>query len=342
LRGGRVLAVLAAQIFATLTLAACVTPRLSPLAGAQSLAHLPGWDAEDHAAAYQVVRQTCADAPPAGRSGVCADVASHPSLREAAARGFLETHFRVEPIEGEGLLTGYFMPDYPARHRPDAEFSAPVRPAPSDPSSALPRAEIDRLPAPDALAWMRPEDLFFMQVQGSGALTFEDGRSARAVFAGSNNQPFVAIARPMTAAGLVTAGHADAGTLHGWLAAHRGPEAAAVMDKDPRYIFFRLRRDDGGDPQGASGATLIPGRSLAIDPSIHPYLSLFWIDAGGPTLGGALSGYRRLAVAMDRGGAIGGPVRADLYTGRGARAGAEAATVRHTLRLYRIVPVGGR
>ena len=43
---------------------------------------------------------------------------------------------------------------------------------------------------------MRPEDLFFLQMQGSGVLTFPDGGRARAVFAASNGQPFVAIARP--------------------------------------------------------------------------------------------------------------------------------------------------
>jgi membrane-bound lytic murein transglycosylase A len=43
-------------------------------------------------------------------------------------------------------------------------------------------------------------------------------------------------------------------------------------------------------------------------------------------------------VALDTGGAIKGPVRADLSLGRGPAAGDEAARVRHRLRLYRIVP----
>ncbi len=110
------------------------------------------------------------------------------------------------------------------------------------------------------------------------------------------------------------------------------------MDQDPRYIFFRLVADDGGEPQGASGARLIPGRSLAVDPARHPYFELLWIDARASTLSGARPTYQRLAVALDRGGAITGPVRADLYIGSGAVAGEEAARIRHTLRLYRIVP----
>jgi membrane-bound lytic murein transglycosylase A len=331
-----------AAALAALTLGACATVQLRVPEGPASLARLPGWEAEDHAAAFQIARRACADMRATARGRVCAEALSHGALGEGAARAFLETHYRVEPIAGEGLLTAYFAPAYPARRSRNGEFSAAVRPAPREPAGAPDRARLSRAPAPDALAWMRPEDLFFMQVQGSGVLTFEDGSRRRAVFAATNGAPFVAIARPMVAERLIGAAHADAGSLHDWLAAHRGPEADAVMDKDPRYVFFRLVQDTGGEPQGSSGAVLIPGRSLAVDPAFHRYFELLWIDAGGGGLTGARPGYRRLTVAMDRGGAIKGPVRADLYTGHGPRAGEEAASVRHALRLYRIVPADGR
>ena len=48
------------------------------------------------------------------------------------------------------------------------------------------------------LAWMRAEDLFFMQIQGSGYLTLEDGRRVRAAYAADNGRPFTGIARPAT------------------------------------------------------------------------------------------------------------------------------------------------
>ena len=43
-------------------------------------------------------------------------------------------------------------------------------------------------------------------------------------------------------------------------------------------------------------------------------------------------------MALDTGSAIRGPVRADLYMGRGPAAGAEAGSVRHPLRMWRLVP----
>jgi len=323
---------------AALTLASCASVPPTPPTTAASLASLPGWDAEDHVAAFAVVRSACADNPRLAGTSACAAVQARGEPSEAAAKAFLERHFRAAPIEGDGRLTGYFAPVYEARHAPDAAFSVPVRPPPADPAAAPDRAALEHAPAPDALAWMRPEDLFFLQVQGSGVLVFADGERARASFAASNGRPFVAIAGPMIAQGLLAPAAASAGTVHDWLAAHPGPDAAAVMDPDPRYDFSRLAPADGAAPRGAAGAPLLPGRSVAIDPADHPYFELLWLDADAPTLTGAQADYRRLVVALDTGGAIKGPVRADLYLGRGAAAGDEAARVRHRLRLYRIVP----
>jgi len=321
-----------------LVLTACATLPVQESASTASMARLPGWDSEDHAAAFAVVRQTCAVEPRADRNATCVEALARPKLGEDAARSFLKAHFRAEPIEGEGLLTGYFSPSYEARASPEGEFTAPVRPPPANPL-ALDRAAIERTAAPDALGWMRPEDLFLLQVQGSGVLTFEDGARCRAVFAGDNGRTFVAIAKTMIAEGLLDPANAGAGDVRVWLAAHRGAEAQAEMDQDPRYIFLHLVPDDGGEPQGASGAALVPGRSLAIDPAHHPYFELLWVDARAGTLSGARPTYQRLAVALDQGGAILGSVRADLYVGSGPGAGEEAARIRHTLRLYRIVPV---
>jgi membrane-bound lytic murein transglycosylase A len=327
---------LAAGLLAMMLGACATTPREGPPA-VTSMARLPGWEAEDHAAAFAAIRQACAVAPRAGRTRICAEVLALEPLSEHAARAFLEARFRAERIEGEGLLTGYFSPTYEARSAPEGEFTAPVRPAPAHPDHAPVRAEIDRTAAPDALAWMRPEDLFFLQVQGSGVLTFADGIRRRAVFDGANGQPFAAIAGPMIRQGLLAPDQASASAIHDWLAAHRGSAAQAITDLDRRYIFFRLVPDDGGEPQGASGAALIPGRSLAVDPAHHPDYELLWIDAHGG-LAGAHPDYQRLAVALDRGAAISGALRADLYLGSGPNAGDEAARIRHALRLYRIVP----
>jgi membrane-bound lytic murein transglycosylase A len=302
------------------------------------LPQLPGWAGEDHAAALAAWRQTCGVARDAALRALCARAQK---VQPPGARSFLEVNFQAEPPPPPGLLTAYFAPVYPARAGRTAEFSAPLRPKPADLVPDAPyaeRAAIEARPPTDALAWMRPEELFLLQVQGSGVVVFDDGRRRKALFAAHNGRPYVAIAGPMRERGLLPREGTSSEAIRAWLAAHRGPAADALMRLNPRYVFFTLSRDDGRAPPGAAGAPLPAGRAVAIDPAHHGYGGLLWLDADRPRLKGARPAYRRLAVALDTGGAIKGPARADLYLGEGPAAGAEAGLVAHALRLYRLVP----
>lgn len=354
-----------------LALAACATPRgpaaptrptpappvPGPVAPAPSTglspAALPGWNHEDHLAAFDAWTDGCRAArDPAGRTQ-CERAqqlrrTSKP-VTPSLARAFFESGFSVVAAEtadgGPGLLTAYFAPEYAARRSPDAEFDMPVLAPPAGWSrgQVLPervRIEADPAAASGAapLAWMRAEDLFFMQIQGSGYLTFADGSKARAAYAADNGRPFTGIARPMAEQGLLPPNGTSGEAIRAWLAAHRGAEARAVMALNPRYIFFSLAPDDGGDPNGAAGIPLPARRAIAVDPTHWRYGDLVWISADGGNLTGARGSYQGLVVALDTGSAIRGPVRADLYMGRGAAAGEEAGAVRHPLWMWRLVP----
>lgn len=245
------------------------------------------------------------------------------------------------PNGDPGLLTSYFAPEYPARRSPVGAFDMPVRPAPSGWRrgwTGPARSEIEASAAPDALAWMRAEDLFFMQIQGSAYLTFEDGSKARASYAADNGRPFVGIARPMEAQGLLPPNGTSGEAIRRWLVANRGERARAVTALNPRYIYFALAGDDGGHPAGAAGIPLTARRGIAIDPASWTYGDLVWIQADGGNLRGARGSYSGLVMALDTGSAIRGPVRADLYMGRGDAAGEEAGSVRHPLRMWRLIP----
>lgn len=341
------------------------TPGPAPSAGLQPVDTLPGFSTEDHRAVLNAWRATCRAARAEAVRRLCEEARALGDVSQSEARAFLVERFRAERIEGEGLLTGYFAPEYPARRAPDAEFSAPVRPRPSDltlvdgallsPDQAGRRVAariVDGRPVPypsraeieaaaesaPPLAWMRPEDLFFMQIQGSGYLTFEDGRRLRAAYAADNGRPFVGIARPMIERGILNRDEASGDRIRSWLAANRGPAADALMDENPRYVFFKPEADDGAHPAGAAGLALPAGRAVAVDPTRHAYGELFWIDGTAGNLDGAFPTYRRGVVALDTGGAIRGPVRADLYIGRGDVAGREAGRIRHRLTMWRLVP----
>jgi membrane-bound lytic murein transglycosylase A len=327
---------------------------------------LAGWSQEDHLGALDAFRQGCGVAKDPAMAQVCRQARAERPGNDDDARRFLEANFRPEAVPGHGLLTAYFAPEYEARMSRSAEFSAPMRGKPADlvtldlaqfdpglvgkkvageieGGQVQPypdRAAIEATPETRPLAWMRPEDLFFLQIQGSGILVMPDGRRVRAAFAAHNGRPFVGIATPMRDRGLLPDNNTSGDSIRTWLADHRGPEADAIMQLNPRYVFFQTLPDDGRQAVGAAGIPLPAGRAIAIDPTRHALGELYWLDASAPKLTGAFPTYRRLAVTLDVGGAIKGEVRADLYTGTGAAAGAEAGRVRHDLRLYRLVPKG--
>ena len=333
-------------------------------AGVSSMANLLGWREEDHVAALSAFRAGCGTARDMAMQRVCRKAQALGAVDDPAAEQFFEANFRPEILPGPGLLTAYYAPEYEARREPDPVFTVALRarpddmvlvdPGPGDPvGRKVPKLSVDGAlsPYPDRiaielvspehpLAWMRPEDLFFLQIQGSGGLVLPDGERFKAIYAADNGRPFVAIASQMVKRGLITPAHESGDGIHAWLAEHRGEQAQAVMNLDPRYVFFSLVPDDGRDPTGAAGLPLSPGRAVAIDPAWHRYGELYWVDAVSPTLAGAVKTYRRVVVALDTGSAIRGNVRADLYLGRGEAAGLEAGRVRHTLVLARLVPIG--
>jgi membrane-bound lytic murein transglycosylase A len=314
-------------------------PRPTPApARPANWSELPGWASEDHLAALEALRAGCRVRPSA-YTEACKALSQARPHDDDTARAFIERWFALEALPDEGLLTAYYTPVYPARRTADPPFTAPVRPLPTDPVLAgEDRAEINAAPTDDALAWMRPEDLFFLQVQGSGVLAFDDGERSKAIYAASNNKSFVPIGRVMREQGILDDRRTSAQGISDWLADHAGDQAERLMDQDPRYVFFRLQPDDGRPPQGAAGVNLPPGRAVAADPAFHAMGELLWIDATDPRLEGGAKGYRRIVSALDVGSAIKGPVRADLYVGLGAEAGREAGLVRHRLVVYRLRP----
>jgi membrane-bound lytic murein transglycosylase A len=317
------------------------SPGPAPVAILRPLSSLPGWVSEDHLAALRAFQAGCGVSRDPQWKAVCSRARAITPADSSTARRFFEANFSAEGPSPTGLLTAYFAPEFPAQDMPDEMFCAPVRPRPSDPDAyaGRPRAAIETDPAEGVRAFMKPEDLFYLQIQGSGVLVFPDGHRMKAIYTGDNGLPFTAIARPMLQAGLLGADRLSGDAIRDWLADHRGDEADSVMDKDQRYIFFDLVADDGQDPAGAAGTPLPAGRALAVDPTYHRYGALYWIDAGAPTLNGAVPAYRRLALALDTGAAIRGERRADLYLGRGDAAGHEAGRVRHVLSLVRLIPV---
>lgn len=271
-------------------------------------------------------------------------------------------------IEEAGVFTGYFEPRYEARRSPEGRFTEPAYARPSDlvdvdlgsfnPELAgariagrlqsarlvpyAERAEIERgewSAQPEVLAYLDPNDLFFLQIQGSGSVVFEDGEVKRIGYAGANGRPYAAIGRLLVERGEMALADASMQSIRTWLAAAGASEAEALRHENPSYIFFReLDAPPAGlGPPGAQGVPLTPERSLAVDRRYYPMGAPVYVDIG-PRDGIDEEPIRRLMIAQDTGGAIRGPIRGDVYWGSGEEAGARAGEMNNRGALYYLAP----
>lgn len=298
-----------------------------------------------------------ASAPWAGTVGEWLPVCE--SLRlvdgEAAARRVLEAltlPVELESPDGASRFTGYFEPTIAARYAPAPGFTAPVPGPPSDleqgtngPLQRLPdgttrpyppRAEIIVDPS-QALGFAHPADVFFLQIQGSGRLIFEDGRTLRAAYFAHNGQPFRSTANWLIDQGEITPGEASMQGIRAWM--DRAPPArvAEAMNANPRFVFFQPlpEGDTKLGPQGAAGIPLTPFGSMAIDRDYHPLGIPYLVQTEAPGLGGRWQG---ILVSQDTGGAIKGAVRGDIYFGTGNEAGQRAGTMNAHGRMWALLP----
>ncbi len=269
-------------------------------------------------------------------------------------------------------FTGYFEPTYEASPVPTADFSAPALKRPDDlvmvelgrfrddlagrriagrvvdgvlqPYEARAAIEEGALRDAEALAYMRPNDLFFLQIQGSGKLRFDGRAPLRIGYDGQNGRPYRAIGRDLIEIGALTRETVSMQTIGAWLNEASPEDAAAMRAANQSYVFFRVL-DDLADPAlgplGAQGAQLTPRRSIAVDRRYHGLGAPVFVGAlndrpSGDALALGLS--RRLYIAQDVGGAISGPLRGDLYVGGGDEAGEIAGALNAEATLHVLLP----
>jgi len=262
------------------------------------------------------------------------------------ARQFFESWFKPvtlrTPGAADGLLTGYYEPEVEVRLKPDSIFSEPILAKPrSEATLRLPRSQVNARTS-RVIAYGRPIDVFFLQIQGSGRLKYANGRILRAAYAANNGHPYKSIGGVLIRRGVLTKESASKQSIADWMV-RNGPKAAReLMNENPRYIYFTEQSivpNEG--PQGAMRVPLTGMGAVAVDPRYHPYGSLIWLDTTLPTRPGDYRGQRTglLVAAQDTGGAIKGPLRADLFFGSGVEAGDRAGVQKHRARWTLLLPM---
>jgi len=345
-------------------------PESAPLVPA-AFSEIEGWNDDDLRLVLDAFRKSCTALGQRPQwQQVCDELSMLDGRPEMDVRAFFEgrfTPYGLRQPDGDpvGLVTGYYVPDLRGSRQPSPDYPYPLYRRPDDLlvidlSQAYPelgsyrlrgrldehrvvpywdRAAIegDRRPlAGSELLWVDdPVELFFLHIQGSGLIHFEDGTRSMVNYADQNGHPYRSVSQWLIERGIMSRDQMSMQNIRAW-AQENPSQVRDLLNTNPSYIFFRELPVEFNTPPGALGVPLTEGRSVAVDPRYTPlgapvFLATTWPNSDRPL--------HRLMMAQDTGGAIKGPVRADFFWGMGEEAGAEAGRMKQPLKMWVLLPV---
>ena len=345
------------------------TPPSAPLVPV-SFGEIEGWLEDEHSKVLGAFEKSCISLRWEPHwSEICSDVKDLDGRPETEVRAFFEerfTPYELRDPDGDtvGLATGYYVPDLKGSRQQSWEYPYPLYRRPDDLlvidlSDAYPelgkyrlrgRLEGDRvIPYWDReaidgelnplegneLFWVAdPVELFFLHIQGSGRIIFEDGSRSMVNYAGQNGHPYRSISNWLIKKDIMTRDEMSMENIKTW-ARDNPSQVDELLNNNPSYIFFSPAPGDPETPPGALGVPLTPERSVAVDRRYTPLGAPVFISTTWPNTDQPLN---RLMMAQDTGGAIKGPVRADFFWGMGDEAGNQAGKMKQALRMWVLLP----
>ena len=267
----------------------------------------------------------------------CIDKMQKKVSTKKEAINFLIDNFKVfsDIKKNTGLMTGYYEPEvfafsekkksrYPIYRNPKA-FGMISK-------ANLSRKEINKGALDNKgleIAWLEDEiEAFFLQIQGSGRLRFSKDKIIKIRYSGSNGKKYTSIGKILIKKGIFKKEEVTMLSIKNWL--YKNPlKARKIMENNERYIFFETYK---GNIKGSSLINLVPNVSVAVDEK--------YIHSGTPLIIEDIENKRNifLALAHDKGNAIKGAQRIDLFTGYGKEAELLASGLKRKIRVWPLFP----
>lgn len=331
---------------------------------------LTGWTDDDLLPAWQAFLKSCTvlSKQPVWKEN-CKMAASLQKPNNITLRKYFENYFTPYQIINtdnteEGLVTGYYEPLLKGSRKPSKRYRYPIYATPNelltvDLGAAYPelkdlrlrgrldgrkvvpyysRAEIMSNPKilnGYEILWVDDEvELFFLHVQGSGRIVFDNEELVKIGFADQNGHPYNSIGKYLVQRGELPLEKASMQGIKQW--GQQNPsKLSELLQQNARYVFFRELPSDLSGPIGALGVPLTAGRSIAIDPLSIPQGAPVFLATTWPSTNKPLN---RLMVAQDVGSAIKGGIRADFFWGFGHEAGNQAGKMKQAGKMWVLMP----
>ncbi len=275
------------------------------------------------------------------------------------AKKFFENNFALKEMksDGNGLLTGYYEPQLRGSLVKKAPYLYPIYKKPKDLivvdlASIYPALKKYRLRGrlengklipyytradakeckldAEVICYVDSKiDRFFLEVQGSGRISLDNGKEIFVGFSNQNGHRYSSIGKYLINKGEIKKENISLQTIREWLIKHP-KRVDEVLNYNKSMVYFEIRKFEA---TGSLGLVLTPKRSVAVDTRYIPLGSVLYIDA---TVDGKK--FDRIVMAQDTGGAIKGSVRADLFLGYGDDAMRIAGELKSPLKLWVLVP----
>jgi len=251
--------------------------------------------------------------------------------------------YQISGKDGKGSVyfTGYYTPVIEANKSKTAKYKYPIYRFPDSWEGSVPeRADIDQGMALEGLGYevayaKKPEDIYYMQLQGSGFVKYPSGQTEYLGYDGTNRKKYRSIERYLIKNKMLPRGASI--TVEGIKKYFKeNPEMREeVLAQNPSYTFFEA---NGSQPIGSGTVPLTAGHSIAVDKSKIPLGSVLLAKVPVYYNGEIVDHEFKILLAQDVGGAIKGAGHIDFYQGIGEKGQMNASKYHHYGQLWVLTP----
>jgi len=282
---------------------------------------------------------------------------------------YLHKHFDLYKAKNEdgskkGLITGYYQPELKGSRTKTKKYKIPLYTPPHDlitvdlsevypdlkykrlrgrveGNKLIPyftREEISKKDYPlqgNELLWVENSvESFFLEIQGSGVIRFEDGSTTPVGYADQNGHPYRSMGLALIRQGELKRHKVSMQSIKAWAKKNKR-KLRKFLNANPSTVFFRELPQGLPGPIGALGVPISSERSVAIDRKYIPLGAPVFLSTTEPNSNVSLN---KLMMAQDTGGAINGGVRADFYWGQGKIPGSKAGSMKQSGEIWVLLP----
>lgn len=306
----------------------------------KSFHELPGWkNRKSPESLFEVIKNNCKTKKlPAGWPKVCQQI---DEVGVAGVYPYIEENFSPYQLKvkdnDKGKFTSYYASYVNVSKVETETYKHPIYRM-STKAKTLSRKHIEQgaLPESEVLFWSDSAfDNFILHVQGSGVGKLPDGRKVKVLYAGKNSENYISLGKVLRECGEIPAAKISLPSIRAWVDQASPIEYQRLIGNNQSYVFFKEEKYNGDSPRGALGVPLTTMRSLAVDTRYIPLGTMAYVAVPHPL---NESKIEQVFIAQDKGGAINGGIRADIFAGEGDAAAEFAGRMAHKGQFWLIKP----